>query len=85
MNLIEVNAKIGGVKVFVRLLNSLQNDKMPKPEKVYEIIKGVFKLKMNFDENTERILHDLQPYALEVKITPSAKGYSYNYTYISRK
>ena len=90
MDLIELttnlsNNKKDGIKIHVRLLDSLKNNKMPNPEKINGIIKKEFNNDFNLQENARRILNELQPYCLEVKIIPPAKGFSYHYTIISRK
>lgn len=86
MNLIELTTRIGGIKIFVRLLDSVQNSKkLPEAAKIYETIKKEFDIDLSYLDNAIRIKQALQPFCLEVQATPPGKGFSYSYTLISKK
>ncbi len=86
MELTQVTVGIKGIKIFVRLLDSVKSgEALPSPENIYQIIKKEFNTDYSFRENAIRIKQALQPFCLDVKITPQMKGFSYYYDVISKK
>ena len=85
MDLLELDIKIGGFKIYVELLDSVENGKMRLPKEVYEIVKKEFSNDFTDLENARRIKQELQPHCLRAIVAPPAKGYNYSWKYTSRK
>jgi len=85
MDIIELTTKIGGIKIFVKMLDTSQSGKIPTPEKINEIIKKEFNTEFDFKTNARRILSELQPFCYEVVVTPPTKGFTYFYSVIAKK
>lgn len=84
--LLELTAKINKTtNVYIRLIDTTGRAAMPKPEEINAIIKKKFNFDFDLDVNAKRILSELQPYCLEVSISPILKGSSYSYTVTAKK
>ena len=84
--LLELTTKINKtIMVYVRMSDTTERGSIPEPKEINAIINKEFNFDFDFETNANRILSELQPYCLEVGITPILKGLPYSYTIIKRK
>lgn len=85
MDIIEFTTKINGIKIFVKMLDSTTNNKMPEPDKINDRVNKEFNTDYDFKTNARRILNELRPHCFEVSITPPVQGFTYSYSIIAKK
>lgn len=84
VSLLNVNTKIGTIKIEARFMTTLDPSRLPEPDKVHEIIKKEFSHDLALWENARSIRNELRPYCYEVIMIPQLKGLSYGYEIIKK-
>ena len=85
INKLDFNIKIGTFKITANFSTPLDVLKIPKHEKIQEIIKKEFNHDFDLWENARLILSNLQPFCYEVLISPQLQGCKYSYTVTVKK